>query len=116
MIKLYNLTEKNCYKLKIKMKTETKEILLAAVRRLVRNFIGAFLVTFVTALNIDGVKDIITQNFLIGFSNGFSVLWATMIYPAIISAFIAGFTAVGKLTRDILREKGFENIASKIIF
>lgn len=98
------------------MKTETKEIILAAVRRLVRNFVGAFLVTFVTALNIDGVKDIITKNFLIGFSNGFSVLWATMLYPAIISAFIAGFSAIGKLVREILREHGYEKVASKIIF
>lgn len=98
------------------MKTETKEIILAAIRRLVRNFVGAFFVTFVTALNIDGVKDTIIQNFLIGISNGFSVLWATMIYPAIISAMIAAFTATSKLVRDLLREQGFDKIASKILF
>jgi hypothetical protein len=93
-----------------------KEIILASLRRLVRNFIGSFFVTFLFSINVNEMTKTIGDNFLISFKNGMLVLWGSILYPAIISALIAGFTALGKLVRDMLRENGYDKTASKILF
>jgi len=99
-----------------KLYEKYKKTIFAFLRRLGRNFVGSFVVTFIITINTPENSKIIMDNFLVSFKGGLSLLWTAMLYPAIISAMIAGFTSVGKLIRDILRENGYEKAASKIVF
>jgi len=94
----------------------SKEIVKAALRRLVRNFTSAFLVAFLVVFYQFPDWQIVNAAFLASFGEGIKSMWALVAYPAIIGGMFAGVTSAAKLIRDILRENGYEEWAAKIPF
>jgi len=93
---------------------ENYPIIKKVAWRFLRVFLSAFLVTFGTVLaGLDGGQ-IIQDGIKIGFVAFLKALWAVALYPAILSAIIAGVNALGKAIREYFGDDKYQSKVHKL--
>ena len=84
------------------------------VWRFGRVFLSAFVVTFGAVLTeFDGSK-IIAVGMKFGFGGFLAALWGVVFYPAVLSAIVAGISALGKAIREQFGDSGYKSKIHKL--
>jgi len=84
--------------------------------RFARVFASAALVNFGAMLSLIDAKKILGDSLAVSPAVFLKALWGIAIYPAILSAIIAGLAALGKAIREYYGDKNFNSKVHKLPF
>mgnify|MGYP000926861939 CR=1 FL=1 len=81
-------------------KIEEMNNIKAALRRLGRNALTTFIVTFAVFVSNSDLKECIQTGIKLGFGGFIKSLWVVSFYPALLAGLVGTITAVSKYIRD----------------